>query len=261
MVDGRETLPGLGRTVVLHLFSGPYLTVGPHRCEIPEGCKRLLAFVALKGRRVERRHAAGALWPSGSDGRAAGNLRSALWRLRGAGIGILTIDQRTLTLNDGVLVDVHTLREWAARLIEDRALDSDLVMAPASIEALDLLPGCYDDWALVERERIRQRVLHALEALSRRLVVERRFADAVEAAMLAMAAEPLRESAQRVLIEAHLAEGNLIEARRRYQTFHALLLRELGVSPTRELARLLESFPSFAGDRGAATVLSAALLG
>ena len=29
----------------------------------------------------------------------------------------------------------------------------------------DLLPACYDDWVLLERERLRQRYINALEQL------------------------------------------------------------------------------------------------
>ena len=57
-------------------------------------------------------------------------------------------------------------------------------------------------------------MLHALEALSRALTIMGRYGEAVEAALTAIVAEPLRESAQRALLEAHLAESNLIEARR-----------------------------------------------
>jgi hypothetical protein len=78
---------------------------------------------------------------------------------------------------------------------------------PSWAEALELLPGWYDDWVLLEREPLRQRVLHGLEALSRHLVRAGRFAEAVEAAMVAVAVEPLRESAQRALVTAHLAEA------------------------------------------------------
>jgi DNA-binding SARP family transcriptional activator len=92
----------------------------------------------------------------------------------------------------------------------------------------------------MERERLRQRMLHGLEALSRHLVNAGRYADAVEAAMLAISAEPLRESAQRALIEAHIAEGNLIEARRGYQAYHKLVRRELGVDPSGDLSILLQ---------------------
>ena len=59
-----------------------------------------------------------------------------------------------------------------------------------------------------------------------------RFADAIESAMLAASAEPLRESAQRSLVRAHIAEGNLTEARRTYLAYKALLHRELGILPS-----------------------------
>lgn len=52
-------------------------------------------------------------------------------------------------------------------------------------------------------------------------------------------AKPLRESAQRTLIEAHLAEDNWAEAQRILHAYRALLDRELGVSPSRELVRLV----------------------
>jgi DNA-binding SARP family transcriptional activator len=53
-------------------------------------------------------------------------------------------------------------------------------------------------------------------------------------------AEPLRESAHRTLIEAHLAEDNLAEAQRILRAYRALLDRGLGVSPPRELVCLVE---------------------
>jgi DNA-binding SARP family transcriptional activator len=216
---------------VLHLFAGPYVTVGSRRREVPEGSKQLLAFVALRRRRVERRQAAGTLWPFGDDARAAGNLRSALWRLRRAGIDVLVADKWSLALSAEVLVDLHLTEQWATRLIEGQTSERDLALSPSVADALDLLPGFYDDWALMERERIRQRILHALEALSERLSASGRFADAIEAAMLATSAEPLRETAQRALIKAHVAEGNLTEAHRIYRAYHDLLYRELGVAP------------------------------
>ncbi len=226
-VHGREHLDA----VVVHLLAGPYVTVGTLRQEVPEGSKQLLAFVALRRRRVERRQAAGTLWPFGGDERAAGNLRSALWRLRRAGINVLVADKCSLALSAEVLVDLHVMEQWATRLIEGKAAPRDLAVSPSVADALNLLPGFYDDWAIMERERIRQRILHALEALSELLVSAGRFADAIEAAMLATSAEPLRESAQRVLIKAHVAEGNLSEARRSYRAYHDLMHRELGVVP------------------------------
>jgi len=219
-------------TMVVHLFAGPYVTVGAERREVPEGSKQLLALVSLRRRRIERRQVAGTLWPFGDDERAAGNLRSALWRLRRAGINAVGADKCSLALSANVLVDLHLMEEWATRLIEGRPAARDLAIMPSVTDALDLLPGLYDEWVLMERERIRQRILHALEALSERLTAVGRFADAIEAAMLATKAEPLRESAQRTLINAHIAEGNLSEALRSYRAYHDLVYRELGVTPS-----------------------------
>jgi len=237
----RAELARCANVPVLHLFGGPYITLANNRRDVPEGSKRLLAFVALRRRRVERRQAAGTLWPLGDDGRAAGNLRSALWRLRGAGIDVLVVDKCSLRLNEDVIVDVHRVEEWATRVIDGTRWGDDLAVSPMLVDALDLLPGWYDDWALMERERLRQRMLHALEALSRQLVEVGRFADAVDVAIRAVNAEPLRESAQRALIQAHLAEGNLIEARRAYDSYRELVRIELKVEPSSNLLALLRA--------------------
>ncbi len=224
---------------VVRLFGGPYVTAGGRRQEVPEGSKQLLAFVALRRRRVDRRHAAGTLWPGGDEERAAGNLRSALWRLRRTGIDVLLADKWSLALRADVLVDLHLMDQWATRLIDGTASAHDLAVSPSWADVLDLLPGWYDDWVLMERERLRQRMLHALEELSRTLASAGRFADAVEAAIIAIGAEPLRESAQRVLIEAHVAEGNLSEARRTWREYRDLVHRELGMDPSGTLLTVL----------------------
>jgi DNA-binding SARP family transcriptional activator len=227
------------RPPVLHLFGGPFITFERRRADIPEGAKRLLVFVALHRGWVDRRYAAGCLWPLGNDIRAAGNLRSALWRLNKVDIHVLSTNKQSLALREDVLVDAHLVSSWAARLLADTASPDDLEVLPWGIDALDLLPGWYDDWVLIERERMRQRLLHGLEALSRQLTRLGRGPEAVEAALTAVSAEPLRESAQRALIEAHMAEGNWIEGRRSFEAYRQLLDRELAAEPDPELAALV----------------------
>ena len=236
----RMLLPPVVREMPeLHLFNGPYVVVDGERKECPEGSKRLLAYVALHGGYVGRRVAAGVLWPVGNDVRAAGNLRSALWRLRGAGIDLIESDNYALSLHSGTVIDLDVVCAWAARLIEGRAQADDLDTVAWRSNALELLPGWYDDWVVFERERLRQRVLHGLESLGRHLIHAGRHAEAVEAALAVVSAEPLRESAHRLLIEAHLAEGNVVEACRAYHTYGDLALRELGVQPGEDLALLI----------------------
>jgi DNA-binding SARP family transcriptional activator len=129
-------------------------------------------------------------------------------------------------LDEGVHGDVSTAR---------------LAHLPLTAE---LLPGWHDKWVEAERRRYRQFRLHALEAISSRLIDERRYGTAIEIALAAIASEPLRASARRVLIQTHLAEGNRGEAVREYDHYSRLLRRRLGVDPPVDLALLVGSGPS-----------------
>ena len=226
----------------MHLFGGPYVSVDGARLAVPQGSRRLLAFLALRRGTVERTYLAGSLWPAGDEIRAQGNLRSALWRLRRAGIEVVVADKWSMALAADVAVDADFVADWAGRLVGGHPVDDDLSMTDVPPDALDMLPGWYDDWAVIGRERIRQRVMHALEALSRELVARHRLVDAVEVARAAVAAEPLRESAQRVHVEALLALGNRAEAAQAFLEFQAILARELGVEPSAGLRALVAEY-------------------
>jgi DNA-binding SARP family transcriptional activator len=224
---------------VLCMLGGLFVEIDGTRLEIPDGSKRLVAYLAVHDGWAERRTVAGVLWPLGNDTRAAGNLRSAVWRLRGSGIDLIDGDRRRLRLKSDVVVDSHLVADWAARLIEGAASASDIAVRACSPALVDLLPGSFEEWAVFERERLRQRVLHGLEALSRHLRGLRRTAEAIETAAGVVAIDPLRESAQRALVEAHLAAGNTGAAKRILQCYRRLVLRELNAFPSSEFVRLV----------------------
>ena len=106
----------------------------------------------------------------------------------------------------------------------------------------ELLPGWYDEWVLLERERLCQLRMHALEAWAGKLAAAGRYGEAIQAACAAVGVEPLRESAHRALVRVHLAEGNVAEAVRAYESFRALLAAELGVEPTAQMDALVCRF-------------------
>lgn len=228
-----------GSPPVLRLFSGPETSLGARPLRIPDTSKRLCAFVAVHQGAVSRRHAAGTLWPDCDDDRAAANLRSALWRLNGYGVRFVETRRHALAVAQNVVVDLDVVDDWANRLIGHHEVPEDLAAVPRDVNALELLPGLSDDWVLFERERIRQRLLHAFEAQSRRLLARDRYAEALDVALLIVCADPLRETAQRALIECHLAEHNLAEAARAYMRYRSLLQRELGAEPDASLTELV----------------------
>lgn len=220
------------RTTVC-LLGGPYLVVRSQERAVPECAGRVLAYVTLHGGRVDRRRLAALLWPDTPAERAAGNLRSCLWRLRSAaGVPVLEADKHAVRVRPGVTSDVDRVLRAARRL-------AVLGLDWWHPELVDLLPGWDEEWVVLERERLRQQALHLLEHQSGLLVAAGRHGDAIEAALLAVEADPLRESAHRRLVEAHLAEGNLVEARREVDSFAALLHAELGVAPSARLRALV----------------------
>lgn len=217
---------------LLNAFS---LRCAGERVRLPIATQRLLAFLALSPQAVPRAHVAAVLWPDSTTDRAAGSLRSLLWRLAHVHRRPLVIASDDLRLADNVGVDVH--RTWADA---ERLLDGEPV-ADLAADALahDILPDWDEEWVRVERDRFRQIRLHALETLSKRLVYEHRYGEAVGTAMVAVAADPLRETAHRALIGAYLAEGNRGEALHQYRACHRLFRDGLGMPPSPALDELI----------------------
>lgn len=198
--------------------------------------QRLLALLALCRRPVRRGAVAGSLWQGSDEAHALASLRSALHRLpRPAGALVLARND-TLVLRGDVEVDLHARCALATRLHDGSGTVSEAVI-PSLLT--DVLPDWYDDWVVLDRESYRQVRLHALEELCRSLRREGRYAAALRAGLAAVSAEPLRESAHRVLIETHLREGNVGEAVRQYRICHDHLARGLGLAPSRSLQELV----------------------
>jgi DNA-binding SARP family transcriptional activator len=225
----------------LHLLGGFELRLGDEVVPITIGPQRLATFMALHERLLPRTHVAGMLWPEVPTRRANANLRAALWRLPPACQRLIEVSAHHLRLAVGVRVDLHAATALARRLLDrsERCADDDLSRAASKFSG-DLLPDWYDDdWVVMEREQFHQLRLHALEALCERLTAAERYGEAVDAGLAAVRAEPLRESAHRVLISAHVAEGNQGEAGRQYELCRHLLLDELGLEPSARLRDLL----------------------
>jgi DNA-binding SARP family transcriptional activator len=201
-------------------------------------CQRVLALLALHNRPLDRSYVAATLWLEASEDRAAGNLRSALWRLRQTGHELLQTTGPQLRLAPSITVDLHGASARAHRLLDSsqHLEDDDLDESPL---LRDLLPDWYDEWLLVERERFREVRLRALESLSDQLAAAGRQGRAVECALAAIGGDPLRESSHRALIKIYLAEGNQAEAIHQYRLYRDRLNGQLGLDPSSEMAELV----------------------
>jgi DNA-binding SARP family transcriptional activator len=82
-----------------------------------------------------------------------------------------------------------------------------------------------------------------LEALCEQLTAASQFGLAIHFGLAAVAGEPLRESAHRVVIKAYLAEENHCEALRQYEVYRRLARTELDVEPSSSLKALVACLP------------------
>ena len=223
--------------VRLHLLGGFRLTRVGTPVVVPRGLQRVIALIGLRPG-ATRSHLAGLLWPEAAEDRALSSLRTALWRLRQDPYCPLTTTADTIRLAPAVRVDVDRLVDTAARIREGQAPDDAAEALAAGRH--DLLPGWYDDWVLADRERLRQLRLHMLEQMAGQHLAAGRHGEALEAALEAMAAEPLRETPHRLVVRIHLAEGNAFEAVHAFYVYRDLLLRELRLEPSPAMNALLD---------------------
>ncbi|MEH0829426.1 AfsR/SARP family transcriptional regulator, partial [Micromonospora sp. CPCC 205714] len=89
-------------------------------------------------------------------------------------------------------------------------------------------------------ERLPQQRRHMLEELAGHHLAAGRHGEALEAALEAMSAEPLRETPHRLVVRIHLAEGNAFEAVHAFYVYRDLLLRELRLEPSAAMTALLD---------------------
>ncbi|MFD8290574.1 BTAD domain-containing putative transcriptional regulator [Streptomyces lavendulae] len=227
--------------VDLELLGAFELSYAGCRISLPSGTQRLLALLALHTAGVYRGAAAERLWPDCSPSRASANLRTALWYARHtAPLPMAECVDHRLLLAPLVDVDLHRARWQAA---QDATGDGPPPACPEALSAtlgMELLPRWPDEWLVLERERWDQVRLHALEGLAQRLRRDGEYLAALQTALTATEIDPIRETAHRILIEIHIAEGNTACAVKRYKEYRRLLRRELGVDPSPLMTKLVQ---------------------
>ncbi|WP_441250907.1 AfsR/SARP family transcriptional regulator [Kitasatospora sp. McL0602] len=218
--------------VELDLLGGFALRFDGREIQPTVGARRLLALLAVEPNGLTRSRAAAVLWPQLDPARAGAALRTALHRLPGERANLVDSTPERLRLAPHVAVDLVERRSVAAHVLNlaipmgteelGRAVGCDL--------GADLLADWEEDWLSHHQVRWRQLRLHALEALSSRLSEAGWAGAAVDAALVAIHSDNLRESAHETLVAAYLAAGNQIAAHAYRVSYRELLQRELSAA-------------------------------
>jgi predicted ATPase/DNA-binding SARP family transcriptional activator len=211
---------------------------------IPSSAARsLLAYLITNRDRPHTRDLlAGTFWPDLPDAVARRRLRQALWQIRKA----LNPHPILLTEGETVQINLH-LSLWLDVEEFSKPLEQAL-HAPSEAIAQDevrlelyrgeFLAGYYDDWIVVERERLHELLLQILG----RLVVAAKGLGDYERALnyarrLAIADPWLAEAHNEVMRLCHLLDRDA-EALRQYEICCQLLADELGMVPPSDTSAL-----------------------
>ncbi len=213
------------------------------RVTIPSrAAQSLFAYLVLTAGTLHRREKlSGTFWPDTSDENARKNLRQELWRIRkaisaqetGAGDYFLA-EELTLSFNRDAnyWLDVNQL--------EKNDLDLQSLTSNLSLYQGELLPGFYEDWIVLERERIQTAYEARMEQLIGQLVTAERWTAVQEQSERWLGLGNAPEPAYRALMLAYGARGNIAKVASTYQRCIDELHELFGVEPSAETRALFD---------------------
>ncbi len=201
---------------------------------------RLQAFLAYlvlhRTRQPSRQQTASLFWPDSPEGQARTNLRNLICLLRQA----LPRAEEFLCVEGG-LAHWRADAPFALDVAEfEQAFAAGAWAEAAALYQGDLLPGCYDDWVMFERERLEQMLVEALTRRMQQLEAARDYRGAIACARRRLRYDPLHEETYRRLMELYALGGEPAMVAHTYQACAAALQRELGIGPSLETSRAYE---------------------
>ncbi len=198
--------------------------------------RSLLAYLIFNHNHpIARDRLLGMFWPERSDSQARRALSNALWRIRQtlgpAGVR-LAAEPNCITF----ILNPHDELDIVA--FADKTINEP-DQAVAFYQG-DFMEECYDDWAILERERLNELYLGTLERLINFQKQQGRYDQAIAYALRLVAADPLRETAHQDLMRLYHLVGRPQAALEQYTKLCELLSIELGVTPMPATAALYD---------------------
>lgn len=196
----------------------------------------LLAYLALHpGQRHLRDKLAALLWEDSSEAQARHSLRQVLVCLRKAfpeTAQVIQAHDNHLTLPPEA-VDVDVLEfERLTNVGTPEALEPAIALYQGELlEGFNPGSSRFEDWLMERRSQLRERAIAAAETLLIRQLTGNPGERAIALALRLLSWDPLRESAQRTLMELYHRLGRPGAALKQYRVCRAVLQRELGVEP------------------------------
>jgi DNA-binding SARP family transcriptional activator len=208
--------------------------------------QELLCYLLLnRGRAYVREKLADVLWSNSSGAQSRKYLRQALWQLQtvldrtnGAGNSLLVVESDWLHINPAAdfWMDVYQFEQAVAMTRGRQGKELSLAEAQSLRAAVqlyrgDLLENWYQDWCLLERERLQNMYLASLDKLMDYCEAQPAYEDGIAFGEQILRSDRARERTYRRLMRLYYLAGDRTGALRQYEHCAAALNQELGVRP------------------------------
>jgi DNA-binding SARP family transcriptional activator len=208
-----------------------------------------------RDREITRDQLSGLFWPDLPDSQARRRLSQALWQVQtllseaGLSSSYIQAGANTVRFNASAAYWLDVEEFEAATVAVKEAVTGALV-SPAELARLsaaielyrgDLLSGFYDDWLLVEQQRLRQVYFRALRDLAAIHKSRGEFEDALVYSRRLALLDSLNEEAHRDVMRLCLLAGRPNDALLQYEVCYSILADELGADPEPATTALFES--------------------
>lgn len=236
-----------------YLFGPLQLQWGGRPLPLPaaSAARALLAYLIFHhSRDVPRGQLAGIFWGDRPEATARRSLSHALWQIRqslGPPMDRLLAEREWVRFRfqPQDYLDVQAYEQALSAAHARPGLpDKALLKQATTLYQADLLEGYYDDWLLLERERLRESYLQALDDLLMICKQEGDLRQAMFYAKQLVLADPLRETAHRELMRIYHLQKRDRAALLQYEQLRVVLERELGVEPSRATTALYRQIAS-----------------
>lgn len=207
--------------------------------------QRFLTLIALRREAQHRSRLAFELWPDSHERQARTNLRRLLHDFRRCLPDVddfVAIDDEVVRWLPGGQSRVDVLQ------FRDAVGAGDLELA-SRLYTGELLPACYEDWVLDERERLRAEAHRVLAQLADEAAQRADHGAMIRHAQAIQHLEPTDEAAARIQMEAFLALGDKGAALRAYRRYAEVLERDLELLPGVAIEELYRQIQADASDR------------
>ena len=239
--------------VAVHMLGAFNVTIGDLAVKLPASRSlSLFKYLLLRHKQSTSREVLmDVFWPDAEPETARNNLNVAIHSLRKALRHVIFLP--VITFRDGAYCIEPNLQIWldveefercvkAGQRLEAR---NQLTAAVTEYEtAISLYQGdfleqnLYDEWTVLDRERLRIAYLDTLDRLSQIYFSQERYAACITVCQLILTRDRCREDAHCLLMRCYSRQGQYHLALRQYQICVEALYAELDIDPAPEITNL-----------------------